>query len=66
MTKPIRVDVIPKKRSVKFFWKYDSDPEDTGFRFTINEAPRGTLGIIDREYQVKDLGMYVYMYGGYG
>ena len=65
MTKPIRVDVIPKKRSVKFFWKYDNDPEDTGFRFTVGEAPTEKLGITKREYQIKDLGMHVYIYDGY-
>ena len=55
--KPMKVESTPRKRSVLFTWKYDPDPEDTGFSFTVvGGPPRKTLNITARKYQVHHLG----------
>jgi hypothetical protein len=57
--KPIQVDSSPNERSVRFNWQYDTDPEDTGFRFSVRGAsPAKNLSIAAREYIVRGLGMY--------
>ena len=57
--KPIQVDSAPNERSVTFNWQYHSDPEDTGFSFSVRGAsPAKNLSIAAREYIVRGLGMY--------
>ena len=57
--KPIQVDSAPNERSVTFNWQYDSDPEDTGFSFSVRGAsPAKNLSIAAREYIVRGLRMY--------
>ena len=57
--KPIQVDSSPNERSVRFNWQYDTDPEDTGFSFSVSAvSPAKNLSIAAREYIVRGLGMY--------
>ncbi|XP_028390734.1 uncharacterized protein LOC114515639 isoform X2 [Dendronephthya gigantea] len=66
VTKPIRVDVFPNRRSVKFSWEYHNDPEDNAFRFTVGQIQTEKLDVSQREYQVYDLvpyTVYNYSYG---
>ncbi|XP_028419117.1 fibroblast growth factor receptor 4-like [Dendronephthya gigantea] len=66
VTKPIRADVFPSRRSVKLFWQYHNDPEDNGFRFTVCRIQTENLDISQREYQIHNLvpyTVYNYSYG---
>ncbi|CAB4043394.1 Hypothetical predicted protein, partial [Paramuricea clavata] len=48
---------IPKKRSVKISWKYDSDPEDTGLVIGLSGSSQDkiTFNVTAREYVFRDL-----------